>query len=108
MEGGKLRQERHVYSWRAAGWYQAPLGAACLSRAVALSDMPLLKELKDSGMGPGFYKHGAPQQPAKGAALVGESPTRRIRRFTTEQPDACRCRKARGEKQSRHRTDGPK
>jgi len=54
------------------------------------------------------YRHGAPQQPAKGAALVGESPTRRIRRFTTEQPDACRCRKARGEKQSRHRTDGPK
>jgi hypothetical protein len=69
--------------------------------------MPLLTELVSIHDGYG-YRHGAPQQPAKGAALVGESPTRRIRRFTTEQPDACRCRKARGEKQSRHRTDGPK
>jgi hypothetical protein len=43
------------------------------------------------------YKHGAPQQPAKGALLVGESPTRRIRRFTTERPGACPRRKAGGE-----------
>ena len=31
-----------------------------------------------------------PQQPAKVAALVGESPTRGIGRFTTERPGACR------------------
>ena len=74
---------------------------------VTIISMPLLTELgwNKDGL---CYRHCAPQQPAKGAALVGESPTRRIRRFTTEQPDACRCRKARGEKQSRHRTDGPK
>ena len=34
------------------------------------------------------YKQATPQQPAKDAQLVGESPTRRIRRFTTERPDA--------------------
>ena len=39
----------------------------------------------------------APQQPVKVVALVGESPTRRIGRFTTEQPGACRpARRARG------------
>jgi hypothetical protein len=43
---------------------------------------------------------GAPQQAVKGAQIVSESPARRIRRFTTEQPEACRFRKARGEKQS--------
>src|SRR5207245_5618546 len=31
----------------------------------------------------------APQQPVKVVALVGESPTRRIGRFTTERPGAC-------------------
>ena len=36
----------------------------------------------------------APQQPAKVVALMGESPIRRIGRFTTERPGACRCRKA--------------
>jgi hypothetical protein len=30
----------------------------------------------------------APQQPVKVVALVGESPTRRIGRFTTERPGA--------------------
>ena len=48
------------------------------------------------------------QQPAKGALFMGESPIRRIRRFATEQPRACPCRKAGGVKQSRYRTDGPK
>jgi hypothetical protein len=87
---------------------QAPSGAACAGLIVESGHLPLLTELEKSVVGGRSYRHGAPQQPAKGAALVGESPTRRIRRFTTEQPDACRCRKARGEKQSRHRTDGPK
>jgi hypothetical protein len=54
------------------------------------------------------YKHGAPQQPAKGAALVGESPTRRIRRFTTERPGACPAARLEGIEQSWQRTDGPK
>jgi len=56
----------------------------------------------------GGYNDVAPQQPVKGAELVGESPIRRIGRFATERPDACPCRKAGGEKQSRQRTDGPK
>jgi hypothetical protein len=55
-----------------------------------------------------FYKHAAPQQPAKGAALVGESPTRRIRRFTTERPGACPAARLEGIEQSWQRTDGPK
>jgi hypothetical protein len=38
-----------------------------------------------------------PQQPVKVVALVGESPTRRIGRFATKRPGACRLRKeARG------------
>jgi hypothetical protein len=38
-----------------------------------------------------------PQQPAKVVALVGASPTRRIGRFTTERPGACRpCKGTRG------------
>jgi hypothetical protein len=41
------------------------------------------------------------QQPAKGALFMGESPIRRVRRFATEQPRACPCRKAGGVKQSR-------
>ncbi len=43
------------------------------------------------------YKQVTPQQPAKGAQLVGESPTRRIGRFTTERPGACRAARLRGE-----------
>ena len=39
----------------------------------------------------------APQQPVKVVALVGESPTRRIGRFTAEQPGACRPARRRGE-----------
>src|SRR5208282_2660335 len=39
----------------------------------------------------------APQQPMKVVALVGESPIRRVRRFTTEQPGACRPARRRGE-----------
>ena len=54
------------------------------------------------------YKHFAPQLPAKGAVLAGESPTRRIRRFTTERPGACPAARLEGIEQSRHRTDGPK
>jgi hypothetical protein len=61
-----------------------------------------------SSFGVGGYNYVAPQQPVKGAELVGESPIRRIGRFATERPDACPCRKAGGEKQSRQRTDGPK
>ena len=39
----------------------------------------------------------APQQPVKVVALVGESPIRRIGRFTTERPGACRpCKGAGG------------
>src|SRR5712691_8137577 len=55
-----------------------------------------------------FYKHGTPQQPAKGAQFVGASPTRRIRRFTTERPGACPAARLEGIEQSWHRTDGPK
>jgi hypothetical protein len=36
-----------------------------------------------------FYNHVAPQQPVKGVLLVGASPTRRIRRITTERLGAC-------------------
>jgi len=39
----------------------------------------------------------APQQPVKVVALVGESPTRRIGRFTTERSGACRPARRRGE-----------
>ena len=35
--------------------------------------------------------------PRRVRELVGESPTRRIKRFTTERPGACPCRKAGGE-----------
>jgi hypothetical protein len=55
----------------------------------------------DEEQGVGGYRHGAPQQPAKGALFMGESPIRRIGRFATERPRACPCRKARGVKQSR-------
>ena len=48
------------------------------------------------------------QQPAKGAQLVGVSPTRRIRRFTTERPGACPAARLEGIEQSWQRTDGPK
>ena len=48
------------------------------------------------------------QQPAKGAQLVGASPTRRIRRFTTERPGACPAARLEGIEQSWQRTDGPK
>jgi len=41
-------------------WDQAPLGAACLSRGIAASHMPLLKELENSTGGWRFYKHAAP------------------------------------------------
>jgi len=42
-------------------------------------------------------KWDAPQQPVKVVALVGESPTRRMGRFTAEPPGACRpARGARG------------
>jgi hypothetical protein len=69
--------------------------------------MPLLTALVS--IMEGFsYRHGAPQQPAKGAALVGESPTRRIRRFTTERPGACPAARLEGIEQSWQRTDGPK
>ncbi|HEX3628712.1 MAG TPA: hypothetical protein VH280_25155, partial [Verrucomicrobiae bacterium] len=34
------------------------------------------------------YIYFTPQQPVKGVLNVGASPTRRIKRFTTEQPDA--------------------
>jgi hypothetical protein len=44
-----------------------------------------------------FYKYVAPQQPVKGVLLVGESPTRRVRRFTTEQPEACPAARRGGE-----------
>ena len=54
------------------------------------------------------YKHFAPQLPAKGAVLAGESPTRRIRRFTTERPGACPAARLEGIEQSWQRTDGPK
>ena len=54
------------------------------------------------------YKEAIPQQPVKGAALVGESPTRRIRRFTTERPGACPAARLEGIEQSWQRTDGPK
>src|SRR5947207_11945469 len=67
-----------------------------------------LKNKKKLGVGSALYKHVTPQQPVKGAQLVGESPTRRIRRFTTERPDACPSRKAGGESSSGNRTDGPK
>jgi len=70
--------------------------------------MPLLTELEDNVNRPCDYKHVAPQQPAKGAPLVGESPTRRIRRFTTERPGACPTVRLEGIEQSWQRTDGPK
>jgi len=89
-------------------WRQAPLGAACPDRTIASLHMPLLKELENISVMFGFYKHGAPQQPAKGVLLVGASPTRRIRRFTTERPGACPTARLEGIEQSWHRTDGPK
>jgi hypothetical protein len=43
------------------------------------------------------YVQIASQQPVKVVALVGLSPTRRVGRFTTEQPGACRPARRRGE-----------
>jgi len=87
--------------------YQAPSGAACGGASARGPRMPLLAELEHR-FRPRGYKHAAPQQPAKGAQLVGESPTRRIRRFTTEQPGACPAARLEGIEQSWQRTDGPK
>jgi hypothetical protein len=64
--------------------------------------------LKTNEIGFLLYKHVAPQQPAKGAQFVGESPTRRVRRFTTERPGACPAARLEGIEQSWQRTDGPK
>ena len=70
---------------------------------------PAPEKQKDKGwVGVAFYKQATTQQPAKGALFMGESPIRRIRRFTMERPRVCPCRKAGGVKQSRYRTDGPK
>lgn len=43
------------------------------------------------------YIYVSPQQPVKGVLNVGASPTRRIKRFTTEQPDACLAARPEGE-----------